>query len=682
MREQATKVHVPQGRELFAAFLHTRLLGGAQRAEKLQSSSVLFYIIMKHIYKLLLSMLLCIVPASQMYSKVKIDGLYYNLDETSKTAEVSRQSNVSGDLVIPSAVEYNDVSYQVTSIGYQAFYYCSGLTSITIPESVTNIGNGAFSGCSRLTSITIPESVTSIGDFAFYECSRLTSITIPESVTSIGNSAFYGCSGLTSVTIPESVTSIGDYAFEGCSNLFDVTINSEALISAERYFYTSLASVFGTQVKEYVLCNKVTSLGSYVFSGCSGLTSITIPESVTCIGNSAFSNCSGLTSITIPESVTSIGEYAFYECSGLTSITIPESVTSIGYAAFDKCSGLTSITIPESVTSIGNGAFSGCSGLESIMVASGNAVYDSRDNCNAIIHTESNSLISGCQNTIIPESVTSIVSGAFWGCSSLASITIPESVTSIGDQAFTGCSGLTSITIPESVTSIGYEAFYGCSGLTSITIPENVTSIGNMAFYGTPWYQNQPDGLICIGKVAYMYKGDMPQNTSITIPESVTSIGNYAFSGCSGLTSITIPEGVTSIGDYAFQVCSGLTSITIPESVISIGLDAFRKCSGLTSVTTYITNPFILFFDQFSGINSDATLYVPTGTTSLYEAARWTQFFAHVEEFVATDVTVETAQEATETERYDMQGRRISNPAKGINILRMSDGTTRKVMVK
>ena len=146
-----------------------------------------------------------------------------------------------------------------------------------------------------------------------------------------------------------------------------------------------------------------------------------------------------------------------------------------------------------------------------------------------------------------------------------------------------------------------------------------------------------------------------------------------------------VAASVTSIGDYAFSNCSGLTSVTIPASVTSIGEDAFSNCSGLTSVTTYITNPFNLFNrGQFSGINSDATLYVPTGTTSLYEAAGWTQFFAHVEEFVATatDVTVETAQEATETERYDMQGRRISNPAKGINILRMSDGTTRKVMVK
>ena len=258
----------------------------------------------------------------------------------------------------------------------------------------------------------------------------------------------------------------------------------------------------------------VTSIGDSAFDGCSGLTSITIPESVTSIGKSAFSGCSGLTSINIPESVTSIGKSAFWGCSGLTSINIPEGVTSIGESAFRGCSGLTSITIPESVTNIGDYAFEGCWGLTSITVASGNTFYDSRNNCNAIIETSSNTLIAGCQNTIIPNSVTSIGNSAFYGCSSLTSVIIPEGVTSIGNSAFYGCSGLTSINIPEGVTSIGNYAFDGCRGLTSINIPEGVTSIGNSAFYGCS------------------------SLTSVTIPESVTSIGESAFSGCSGLAVV------------------------------------------------------------------------------------------------------------------------------------------------
>ena len=204
--------------------------------------------------------------------------------------------------------------------------------------------------------------------------------------------------------------------------------------------------------------------------------------SVTSIGDDAFSSSMKLTSVTIPNSVTSIGNSDFSGCSGLISITIPNSVTSIGNSAFSGCSGLISITIPNSVTSIGSSAFSGCTGLISITVKQGNSKYDSRDKCNAIIETASNTLIAGCMNTIIPEGVTSIGSSAFEGCSGLTSVTIPEGVTSIGDEAFSWCSGLTSVTIPEGVTSIGSGAFLGCTGLTTITIPSSVTNIGSSVF--------------------------------------------------------------------------------------------------------------------------------------------------------------------------------------------------------
>ena len=221
----------------------------------------------------------------------------------------------TGDVVIPSVVTDSDgTKHKVTTIGVYAFYSCSGLTSITIPNSVTSIEEDAFEGCSNLTSIAIPNSVTSIGYRAFGGCTRLTSITIPDSVTSIENQAFIDCTGLTSITIPNSVTSIGGLVFRGCTNL----------------------------------------------------TSITIPNSVTSIGDSAFADCVGLTSITIPDSVTSIETDAFCRCSGLTSITIPNSVTSIGYRAFGGCSGLTSITIPDSVTSTGNSVFKDCTELTSI----------------------------------------------------------------------------------------------------------------------------------------------------------------------------------------------------------------------------------------------------------------------------------------------------------------------------
>ena len=709
-------------------------------------------------------------------------GIYYNITSSSAPYTVavsyrgisySEYSNeYIGDVNIPSSVNYDGKVYSVTTIGYDAFRNCTGLTSVTIPNSVTSINNyafygcsglksvtignrvtaigyNAFYGCSGLTSVTIPNSVTSIGEDAFRDCSGLkkvivpdiaawcnisfgsydanplynaghiysdenteitdleipnsvtsigyqaflncsglTSITIPNSVTTIGYSAFEGCSGLTSVTIgnsvtfigadafcdcsgltsvtiPNSVKSIGGYAFDGCSGLTSVTINSNSIISKPYSSESNLSRIFGSQVKSYIIGDGVTAIGNNAFAFCRGLTSITIPNSVTSIGDYAFLYCDGLTSVTIGNSVTSIGTEAFRLCSSLTSVTIPNSVTSISGSVFSGCSGLKSVTIPNSVTWIGSRAFYGCSGLASIT---------------------------------IPNSVTSIGSSAFSGCSSLTSITIPNSVTIIGSDAFYYCSGLkkvivpdiaawckitfgsddanplycaehiysdenteiTDLVIPNGVTSIGNYAFYNCSSLTSVTIPNSVTSIGSKAFYGTAWYDNQPNGLIYAGKVAYEYKGTMPANTaivleegtteiadgafrdcsgltSITIPNSVTSIGSRAFYGCSGLTSVTIGNSVTSIGKYAFKGCSGLTSINIPNSVTRIGDDAFDGCSGLKKVIvpdiaawcnisfgSGYGNPLYYAKHIFSDENTEITdLVIPNSVTSIGSIAFW-----------------------------------------------------------
>ena len=472
-------------------------------------------------------------------TRVTVGQLSYYLDKTNNKAMVMRP--------------------------YESYYY-SG--SITIPSSITY----------QSTSY----SVTSINNDVFRNCADLTSITIPNSVTSIGYQAFANCSKLTSITIPNSVTSIGFGAFTNCSKLTSLIVESG-----------------NTKYDSRDNCNAIIETASNkLIAGCKNTI---IPNSVTSIGERAFAGCSGLTSITIPNSVTSIGEYAFSGCSGLTSITIPNSVTSIGNYAFSGCSGLTSVTIPNSVTSIGSSAFGGCSGLTSIVVESGNTKYDSRNNCNAIIETASNTLLWGCKNTVIPNSVTSIGSSAFYDCSGLTSVTIPNSVTSIGNSAFNGCSGLTSVTIPNSVTSIGYWAFSRCSGLTSVTIPNSVTSIGGYTF-------NKCSGL-----------------TSVTIPNSVTSIGISAFDECTGLTSIDIPASVTSIDNYAFEH-SGLTSITIPNGVTSIGSSAFYDCQNLISVTVDINSPLTITSTTFSN-RANAILIVPDGSKSAYEAANyWKEF--------------------------------------------------------
>ena len=363
---------------------------------------------------------------------------YYNL-YGSDTAN----NHVSGDVVIPSSVEYNGTTYRVTSIGDGAFYACSGLTSVTIPNSVTSIGDGAF-----------------------YACSGLTSVSIPNSVTSIGEEAFSGCSGLTSITIPNSVTSIGDGVFDYCSGLTSIDVASEnthySSIDGVLYNYAQDTLIRCPGAKTSVtIPNSVTSIGRHAFDYCSGLTSIDVAS-----GNTHYSSTDGVlynyaqdtlilcpkakSSVNIPSSVTFIGAWAFYACSGLTSITIPNSVTYIGYGAFYGCSGLTSVIIGNSVTYIGMSAFYDCSSLASINVASGNTHYSSTDGV----------LYNYAQDTLIlcPEAKSSV--------------NIPSSVTFIGAWAFYACSGLTSIKCLASIPpSIGNNSFQNISDTCLLTVP-------------------------------------------------------------------------------------------------------------------------------------------------------------------------------------------------------------------
>ena len=511
-----------------------------------------------------------------------------------------------------------------TRIGYSAFSGCNGLTSIMIPDSVTSIGSIAFSGCSSL-QFNEYGGAKYLGNAAnpylvLYDVTDtgITSFEIMAQTKIIYNGAFSGCSGLTSITIPDSVTSIGS-AFSGCSDLTSITIPFVGE-KADGTGATNFGYIFGASSSSYnddyvpeslkeVIITGGTSIGNDAFYRCSGLESITIPDSVTSIGTSAFYNCSGLTSITIPDSVISIGSSAFSGCSGLESITIPDSVTSIGSSAFSECSGLTSVTIGNGVTSIGTRAFLECSGLTDVYYQGdlsgwseiefdheeehmySPAVNPMRYADNLYINGE---LLQG--DIVIPDGTEKIGAYAFYNCDGLTSVVIPDSVTNIGEYAFYGCSGLTSVTIGNGVTSIGYSAFYGCSGLTSVTIPDSVIEIGIGAFTN------------CSGLTDVYYQGDLSGWLGIEFGEVSANPMYYAdnlyINGELLQGDIVIPDGTEKIGDYAFYNCDALTSVTIPDSVTSIGSSVFSGCTSLQfnedGDAKYLgnaANPYLVLYD-------------------------------------------------------------------------------------
>lgn len=655
-------------------------------------------------------------------------------------------------LSIPTTVGY---------IGSSAFEDCTNLTSLSLNEGLLNIGGSAFEGCAGLQTLTIPSTVNTISINAFKNCKGIADVyCYGENVPETHSDAFDGTpTGSATLFVPaiavetyratrpwsefkeivsiENTPTIDDtpivdngiiYIIKDDGSLevtglnkkmTTVEIPSSVIANGTEYQVTSIkekAFESRNDITYISIPQTVTSIEEYTFSNCANLSSVSIPNSVTTIGNGAFYKCSSLTSIVIPNSVTSIGNGAFLYCTNLASFNIPNSVTTIGSNVFNYCSSLRSIIIPYSVTSIDNNIFCSCN-LTSIEVESGNMYYDSRDNCNAIIESASNTLITGCKNSTIPNGVTSIGRSAFFGCSGLTSITIPNSVISIGSGAFEGttwynnqpdglvlagnvvykykgempnntrivikdgtsgiaedafsnCANLTSVTIPNSVISIGSYAFNQCFGLTSITIPNNVTSINNGTFYNCRGLETViiPNGVTSIGEQVFYGCKSL---VSVTIPQNVTFIGSGAFRDCIGLTSVTIPNGVTSITKNTFWGCSSIKEIVIPKSVTDIEKYAFRGCLNLLDFYCYAKIVPTTYDKAFHETPIESvTLHVPVNSVEAYRTTwPWSDFKEIVAIREDPDAIMGIKQsENSNREYYDLIGRKVHYPQKGLYI--------------
>ena len=593
---------------------------------------------------LLLVMMFLPMAASADLSGTCGDNVTWSYEETTQTLTISGSGNMMG-------------YYGIYATPWYSFYQ-------------------------QIEKVIIEEGVTSIGSYAFQNCSGLASVTIGKNVTSIGEFAFWLCSGLTSVHISDLEA--------WCKISFGDGIANPLCLAHHLY-------LDGKEIKDLVIPNNITAIGSYAFNGCSGLTSVTIPSSVTNIGGAAFSECSGLTSVTIPRSVTTIGNSAFYGCSGLISVTIPRSVTTIGNSAFSECSSLTSVTIPSSMTAIRKNTFAGCSSLTSVTIPNSVTTIekDAFGNCFGLTSVHISDLEAWCKisfgsssanplslahhlflddneikDLVIPNSVTAIGQLTFYGCTGLTSVTIPSSVTTIKNWAFEECTGLTSVTIAVGLTSIGAHAFYDCNSLTYVTIPNSVTNIGQQAFAGCNSLTSVtiPNNVESIeyGTFAGCYSIRniyLPENlqvikesafsecvslTSVTIPNSVKSIEYGTFEKCYNIRNIHLPDNLQVIKQSAFSDCGSLNTISIPSKVEFIYQDAFSGCNSLTEIKAFPSTPPFIYNNTFSNFN--ATLKVPDAAKDAYIADEVWGKFTTIQTLTGEDVNIKIC--ATPTISY------------------------------
>ncbi|MBR6117482.1 MAG: leucine-rich repeat protein [Paludibacteraceae bacterium] len=582
-------------------------------------------------------------------SDTQVDGIWYNFDNDTQTAEVtfkgssysSYSDRYAGSVVVPLSVMYNNQNYSVTSIGNNAFRNCTGLTAIIIPNNIISIGDHAFSGCTGLTSITILDGVISIENNAFYGCSGLTSIEIPNSVTHVGTGAFLHCSGLTSpvynaqvfafmptsysgsYTIQDGIESIAGCAFRGCSDLTSIEIP-----------------------------NSITSIGTFAFDGCSGITSIDIPNGVTSIEDYVLKGCTGLTSVIIPNSVTSIGRSAFEGCSGLTSLTIPNNVTKIGCRAFNGCLGLTSMTIPNSVTSIGLCTFEGCTNLIDIYATCGDLdrIKQLLDNDSRVKYAPSPYTISTNQT-----SNGSISIPSYNGCDDSTQVTaIPNESYHFVQWENGSTSNPRTIYLTQDMTieaifahnpivTYVYDSKQG-NVLGATTTPTGIAADSitfeaksNRGFRFVRWADGNAENprTIYLDKDTtmealfdYQLTGKCGKDSVLTwkfdpstMALDITGKGalseNYTYG--TFIESVTIGNEITQLGTSAFNDFVQLKNVILGTSVKVLESKAFRYCSAIETITCYSQRPPTVNEYALYGVDYNTIVYVPADYLENYK---------------------------------------------------------------
>ncbi len=513
---------------------------------------------------------------------VTVDSVKYKLNDD-YTAQVISYSGKPKNITISECVSYESYTFKVTGIGDKAFYKCTSLTSVTIPDSVASIGYSAFEDCKSLTSVNYSGTKSQWKSIIFGSYNdELENAIIKCTDGVIGNGNTVTIDNLEYKINNDYTASLVDYK----GILKNITISKSVTYEGYTFNVTGIDGAFNgcTSLTSVTIPDSVTNIGNYAFNGCTSLTSVTIPDNVTSIGNSAFEYCTSLTSVTIPNNVTNIGYRSFYDCKSLTSITIGNSVTSIGNSAFEYCTSLTSVTIPNSVTSIGNYTFSDCSNLKSVNYNGTKAQWKSisgYSNVSQIIKCTDG--IYANSNTIIVDSVNYKLNDDYTAKVISYSGT-PENITILESVTYEG--------LTFKVTSIGSSAFNGCSKLKKIELPDSVTYIGSKAFDGTAFYntvKNWKDGVLYCGNHLICTKSDV---TKITVKASTVSIAAGALDNCKSLEKINVlnPKCVINCTIPKTAVIGGAEGSTAEDFAQknNMSIDYFEECTHSDKVQVVI----------------------------------------------------------------------------------------------